>query len=123
MIEARTRKGARTKEGARRLFLDPERSTARWTLGAARKKSGRLVFHHVLLELFEELLGFRKGQPQLFDLLGVFVQHSHLVLRFRLTLLSTDDQLHPELYGGLLHSGKCRSCDLFSPERKPPPDF
>jgi hypothetical protein len=74
--EARTGQGERAKKGAydaRRLFLDAERRTTRGTLGAARKKNGCLVFHHVLLEPFEELLGFRKGQPQLFDLLGVFV--------------------------------------------------
>jgi len=28
---------------------------------ARRVRKGHLVFHHVLLELFEELLGFREG--------------------------------------------------------------
>src|SRR5262249_816715 len=47
----------------------------------------------------------------------VFLQHRHLVRCFRLTLLCTDDQLHPDLHGRLLHSGDYRSCD-YSPQKE-----
>jgi len=76
MIEAWVRNGKGAKEGvdgACRAFLDLEGETASWTLGVAQDKRGCLVLDQMLLELFEEVLRFGQGQPQLFDTLVVFL--------------------------------------------------
>jgi hypothetical protein len=50
--------------------------------------------HHVLLELGQELFGFREGESQLLKLLAVFLQYRHVVDRVRSLVVRTNDQLH-----------------------------
>jgi hypothetical protein len=57
-------------------------------------KGGRLVCHHVLLELGQELFGFGQGGSQLLEPMAVFLQDRHVMDRLRSLIVGTNDQLH-----------------------------
>jgi hypothetical protein len=61
---------------------------------AHRHKSGRLMRHHVLLELGQKLFGFGQCKSQLLNPLAVFLQDCHFIDGIRSFTVRTNDQLH-----------------------------
>ena len=62
-------------------------------------KRSSLLFHEVLLQHHEELLGFRQPQAEVLDSLAILLEGRYLLHRFFTTIVSTDYELHLQLHG------------------------